>query len=164
MKFSEIKNRAVVDLNTAQKIGNLESLVVKPGSPEVVGLKVKAGGIFTSAEVIPISQLQSIGQDAITVSHLEAATTPDKSQNPMHDLPDLSSIIGHQVVTQSGKLIGDVDDVSIDPITLAITGFVVSQSGLFTKKHQFPITSDLNFGAKIIIMPDALATQLGLGQ
>lgn len=167
MKFSELKNRAVVDLNSARNIGHVESLVLDPALREVVGLKVKSGGLFGSGEMIPKAQIQNVGQDAITIAQpMEAAVAADSSSkketDPLKALPDLSAIIGKQVVTQGGKLIGEISDVVLEPTNFAITGYEVSEAGLFGKKHQLPTSEELNLGPKILIVPDQLAVNSGM--
>jgi uncharacterized protein YrrD len=168
MRFSEIKNRAVVDLDSAQKIGQLESLVLDPAYREVVGLKIKSGGLFGPTEFLPISRLKNIGQDAITISQpLEAAVasgSQDTSDSQLKNLPDLQHIVGKQVVTSNGKLLGDIHDITLDSSNLAITGYEISTGGLFAKKHQIPATQEINFGPAMVVIPDQLVTQYNLAE
>ncbi len=162
MKFSELKDRAVVDLERASKLGSLDNLIIDPASRQVVGLKIKSG-LFNAGKVLPLSDMRSVGHDAITVSQ---ATLPEpdgavaQEEHPMQKFPDLKTIIGNSVVTQAGKLLGEISDVMLDENTLAITGYEVSSGGIFAKKHSISNSPDLNFGAKILIVPDQIAAEL----
>ena len=43
MKFSELKGRAVVNLEDAKKIGTVEDLMVEPESHHIASVKVRTG-------------------------------------------------------------------------------------------------------------------------
>jgi uncharacterized protein YrrD len=164
MKFSELKNRAVVDVDQAKTIGHLDSLLIDPATRAVKGLKVKSG-LFDSGHVLPLSQVRSVGQDAITVSQALVgsatdATEPTSSEDErLKNLPGVDSVIGSQVVTSSGKLVGQISDLLLDD-QLTITGYEVSQGGLFAKKHSIEATPDLNFGNKMVIISEQVANQI----
>lgn len=67
MKFSELKGRAVVNLEDARKIGTVEDLMVEPESHHIVGVKVRTG-MFQAAQVIPVTDVKNVGGDAVTIS------------------------------------------------------------------------------------------------
>ncbi len=172
LKFSELKNRAVVDLNDARKIGNLDNLLVDPTSFQVSGLRLKAG-LFSSAELLRIAMLRSVGPDAITVCQpegeviIKGESTDQFEENSNLDpslakLPDLKILIGLQIVSQAGSLLGEVTDVLLDQNNLTITGYEVSQPNLFSKKFVLPATAELNIGPTMIIVPDQVISQMGV--
>src|SRR5690349_1180454 len=67
MKFSELKGRAVVNLEDAKRIGTVEDLMVEPGSHRIVSVKVRTG-MFQAAQVIPVTDVKNVGGDAVTIS------------------------------------------------------------------------------------------------
>lgn len=67
MKFSELKGRAVVNLEDAKKVGTVEDLMVEPESHRIVGVKVRTG-MFHAAQVIPVTDVKNVGGDAVTIS------------------------------------------------------------------------------------------------
>src|SRR6059058_5439314 len=67
MKFSELKGRAVVSLDSATKLGEVEDLLLDTDSRETIGVKVKTG-LFGGTLVVPIAQVKSVGPDAVTVT------------------------------------------------------------------------------------------------
>ena len=67
MKFSELKGRAVVDLEDARKIGEVEDLIVEPDGHSIVSLKVKTG-LFQAAKLVPVTDVKNVGADAVTIS------------------------------------------------------------------------------------------------
>ena len=67
MKFSELKGRAVVNLEDARKIGTIDDLMVDAESHHIVGIKVRTG-IFHEPQIIPVADVKNVGGDAVTIS------------------------------------------------------------------------------------------------
>src|SRR5438105_10507288 len=78
MKFSELKGRAVVNLEEARKIGEVDDLLFEPDGHRIVSLKVKTG-LFGAGQVVSTDDVKNIGADAVTVSGGAdlARVTPD---------------------------------------------------------------------------------------
>ena len=67
MKFSELKGRAVVSLDNAQKMGEVEDLMVEPVSRHIVSLKVRTGR-FSASQLVPADTVKNVGVDAVTIA------------------------------------------------------------------------------------------------
>lgn len=156
MKFSELKGRAVVEINGAKAIGTLSDLVIDLQTRQVIGLRVKESGLFGKTNSIARNALQSVGQDALTVS---MANEPTANDTVLEKGPGFTDLIGRQVVSQGGKLVGDISDIDLDPNNLTVTGYEIKEGGLLGKKHHLPETSDLTFGPQMVVVPDALIEQ-----
>ena len=154
MKFSELKGRAVVDIEDAKKIGEIDNLLLEPGTRQVSSLKVKTGGLFSTPLTIAISQLMNIGPDAVTVKSENAAKA---KPSPSAEEPlELTSVLGHKVVTDAGTLIGEVHDVLLDPVSAAVTGYEVREGGIFAKSLEISATPEVRYGDKLITIPAPL--------
>lgn len=156
MRFSELKGRAVVELNGAKTIGHLEDLVADMQTRQVIGLRVKEGGLFGKTNTLAKEALQSIGQDALTVS---LADEPTPNDTVLEKGPGFSDLIGKQVVSQGGKLVGEISDIDLNPANLAVTAYEVREGGLLGKKRRLPESSDLTFGPQMVVVPDTLLGQ-----
>jgi uncharacterized protein YrrD len=156
MKFSELKGRAVVRLEEAQRIGEVEDLMIEPVSRHIVSLKVRTG-LFSAAELVPAAEVKNVGADAVTIA-LPAEPTPQSAAGAP-PLIALTTILGNKVVTDAGTLVGELQDVLLDWANLAITGYEVREGGVFAKTQEFAATPDLRFGEKIITMPAQLLSQ-----
>jgi uncharacterized protein YrrD len=163
MNYSELKGRSIVDVNSAKGIGHLEDLVLQLDTREIIGLRIKEGGLFSHTNAISISALQSVGKDALTVQLPVEATSTGKADSSKDTVlekgPGLNSLINKQVVSQGGKLLGQISDITLDPSNLTITGYEVKEGGLLGKKHSLPESPELTFGPEIVVIPDALAGQ-----
>lgn len=171
MKFSELRGRAVVDINDSKKIGELTDILIDPATRRPVGIKVKSG-LFGQPQVVPIEHLRSVGPDAVTVAgHTEQAivqqsdsdvpqtlpqTAPEPALPPLQQPVDASDINGHKVITDSGTLVGEVQDLVLDPGTLSITGYEVRPGGLFARPQEIAVTPEVRHGENLITVPASL--------
>jgi uncharacterized protein YrrD len=153
MKFSELKGRAVINVEDATKIGEVENLLLEPGGHQLLGLKVKTSGLFSSPLIVAISQIINIGPDAVTVK--ADPVTSDKS-NSRKEWVELTAILGNKVVTDAGTMVGEVHDVLLDPVSASVTGYEVREGGLFAKSLEIAATSDVRYGEKLITIPAPL--------
>ena len=110
--------------------------------------------------MIPASAVHSIGPDAMTV---RGSAMQDLAE--LDNLPRMSDIIGHKMVTQSGRLLGVIDDVLINRADGTIVGFVVGEGvrskleNIFNPQrprvHGYVrAEADLHVGKDLIIVPD----------
>jgi uncharacterized protein YrrD len=163
MKLSDLRGRAVVDVNDSKKLGELADIVIDPATRKPVGIKVKSG-LFSQAQVVPIEHLKSVGPDAVTVTGQGPQSNPqggdpaapDTAVPPLQEPLDASTIHGHKVITDSGTLVGEVQDIVLDPATLAITGYEVRPGGLFARAQEIPVTSEVRHGQDLITVPSSL--------
>jgi len=83
----------------------------------------------------------------------------------LDNLPRMSDIIGHKMVTQSGRLLGVIDDMLINRADGTIVGFVVGEGvrnkleNIFnpqrSRVHGYVrADADLHVGKELIVIPD----------
>ncbi|MDQ5825692.1 MAG: PRC-barrel domain-containing protein [Chloroflexota bacterium] len=163
MKFSELKGRAVVSLEDASKIGEVQDLMIEPGTRRIISLKVKTG-MFSSARLVPATDVKNVGADAVTIS-AHAASTADQqghangSTEGTQALVKLTGILGNKVVTDAGTFVGELHDILLEWVDLTITGYEVRESGMFAKTQEFAATPDVSYGDKMITIPAVLLNQ-----
>jgi sporulation protein YlmC with PRC-barrel domain len=106
--------------------------------------------------------LNAIGPDAVTV---RGEGLGKESTSELESLPLMSDVIGHKMVTQSGRLIGAIDDILIDAKDGTIIGFAVG-AGVKSKLESVfnpdrarfhgyvRADADLQVGNDLIVIPD----------
>jgi uncharacterized protein YrrD len=110
--------------------------------------------------MIPASAVYSIGPDAMTV---RGSAMQELAE--LDNLPRMSDIIGHKMVTQSGRLLGLIDDMLINRADGTIVGFVVGEGvrskleNIFnpqrSRVHGYVrADADLHVGKELIVVPD----------
>jgi uncharacterized protein YrrD len=164
IKGSQLIGRAVIDMEAAERLGKIKEIIVQRDGERVAGFIVAHGetivGTGGTRRMIPASAVYAIGPDALTVhgSGMQELAELD-------NLPRMSDIIGHKMVTQSGRLLGVIGDMLINRADGSIIGFVVGE-GVRTKLEnifnpQRPrvhgyvrADADLHVGKELIVVPD----------
>ena len=164
IKGSQLVGRAVIDMEAAERLGKIKEIIVQRDGERVAGFVVVHGetlvGTAGKRRMIPASAVHSIGPDAMTVrgSAMQEVVELD-------NLPRMSDIIGHKMVTQSGRLLGVIDDVLINRGDGTIVGFVVGEGvrskleNIFNPQRSrvrgyVRAEADLHVGKELIIVPD----------
>lgn len=125
IKATDLGGRAVVDMDAAEKLGNVHRVILDPDGRRVAGFVVARGGSLFNAgseTTLPASAVHAIGPDAITVR----STGADNAEaDRLERLPRVSDLVGRKVVSQDGQLLGTVDDVLIEPADGRIIGYAL---------------------------------------
>ena len=164
IKGSQLVGRAVIDMEAAERLGKIKEIIVQRDGERVAGFVVVHGetlvGTAGKRRIIPASAVHSIGPDAMTV---RGSAMQDVVE--LDNLPRMSDIIGHKMVTQSGRLLGVIDDVLINRGDGTIVGFVVGEGvrskleNIFNPQRSrvrgyVRAEADLHVGKDLIIVPD----------
>src|SRR4029078_7352833 len=164
IKGSQLVGRAVIDMEAAERLGKIKEIIVQRDGERVAGFVVLHGETLVRStgkrRMIPASAVHSIGPDAMTVrgSAMQEVVELD-------NLPRMSDIISHKMVTQSGRLLGVIDDVLINRTDGTIVGFVVGEGvrskleNIFnpqrSRVHGYVrAAADLHVGKVLIVVPD----------
>jgi len=165
IKGSQLVGRVVIDMEAAERLGRIKEIIVQRDGERVAGFVVVHGetivGTGGTRRVIPASALHSIGPDAITVrgSAMKARLAD------LESLPRMSDVVGHKMVTRSGRLLGLIDDILINGADGTIVGFAVGE-GVRNKLENFfnpqrsrihgyvRADADLQVGNELIVVPD----------
>jgi uncharacterized protein YrrD len=165
IKGSQLVGRAVIDMEAAERLGKIKEIIVQRDGERVAGFVVAHGetivGTGGTRRIIPASALHSIGPDAITVR----GSAIKERLADLDSLPRMSDVVGHKMVTQSGRLLGSINDVLIKGEDGTIIGFAVGE-GVRNKLENFfnpqrsrvhgyvRADADLQVGNELIVVPD----------
>ncbi len=165
IKASQLIGRAVIDMEAAERLGRIKEIIVQRDGERVAGFVVvhRATIVGTGGTrlTIPASAVYSIGPDAMTVRG--SAMTERLAE--LDNLPRMSDIIGHKMVTRSGRLLGLIDDMLINGVDGTIVGFVVGEGvrnkleNIFNPQRSrvrgyVRADADLHVGKELIVVPD----------
>lgn len=168
IRATELGGRAVVDMDVAEKLGNIHKVILDPDSRRVAGFVISRGSSALAAgteTTLPASAVHAIGPDALTVRR--NAITPDEEAR-LDRLPRVSDLVGRKVVSQDGRVLGTVDDVLIDAEDGRIVGYPLRDSSNVMGKLEDLISGqrkdrhapylradvDLRAGHDLIVAPD----------
>ena len=164
IKGSQLVGRAVIDMEAAERLGKIKEIIVQRDGERVAGFVVAHGETIVATggkrRMIPASAVHSIGPDAMTV---RGSSMQELAE--LDNLPRMSDIVGHKMITQSGRLLGVIDDMLINRADGTIVGFVVGEGvrskleNIFnpqrSRVHGYVrADSDLHVGKELIVVPD----------
>jgi len=164
IKGSQLLGRAVIDMEAAERLGKIKEIIVQRDGERVAGFIVVHGETIVGSggqrRMIPASAVYSIGPDAMTV---RGSSMQELAE--LDNLPRMSDIIGHKMITQSGRLLGLIDDMLINRADGSIVGFVVGEGvrnkleNIFNPQRPrvqgyVRADADLHVGKELIVVPD----------
>jgi len=164
IKGSQLIGRAVIDMEAAERLGKIKEIIVQRDGERVAGFVVVHGETIVATggkrRMIPASAVHSIGPDAMTV---RGSAMQELAE--LDNLPRMSDIIGHKMVTQSGRLLGVIDDMLINRADGTIIGFVVGEGVRSKLENMFNprrsrihgyvrAEANLHVGKDLIVVPD----------
>ena len=164
IKGSQLVGRAVIDMEAAERLGKITEIIVQRDGERVAGFIVVHGETIVGSggkrRMIPASAVYSIGPDAMTV---RGSSMQELAE--LDNLPRMSDIIGHKMITQSGRLLGVIGDMLINRADGTIVGFVVGEGVRSKLENMFNpqrsriqgyvrADADLHVGKELIVVPD----------
>jgi uncharacterized protein YrrD len=165
IKGTQLVGRAVIDMDAAERLGRIKEIIVQQDGERVAGFIIVRGetivGTGGTRRMIPASGLHSIGPDAVTVR----GSAVKERLAELENLPRMSDVIGHKMVTRSGRLLGLVDDMLINGADGTIVGFTVGEGvrnkleNIFSQQRSrihgyVRADADLHVGKELIVVPD----------
>ena len=167
IRASELYGRAVIDLDTAERVGEVDEIIVDPYGPGVAGYVVACErSMFAKRKriIIPIDAFHAIGPDALT---MRSVGTPEFHTAHLDALPRLSELTGRRMVSFGGRLLGSVEDALISEQDGRIIGYPLEKPGPGTwleslfglgwksdRPDYVRADAALRIGARLIVVPD----------
>jgi uncharacterized protein YrrD len=127
MQANELKGRGVLALSNAEKIGQVEDVLFDAQFRQVLGFRVKRGGLFGKAQALLRDSVTSIGAAALTVQSPDVINDEERFAD-LADASTLSRVEGTQVVTESGELLGTIARLEVDDDARKVTAYTLSSS------------------------------------
>jgi uncharacterized protein YrrD len=121
--------RAVVSVETANKLGEVDDLIVDPVTGRLAGFSVQTPD--QRQFLIDQQRVHSIGKDAVMVDQDSSLLPPTES--PVRNLPlAKNQLLGAKVITKNGELLGEIRNLYIDEKDISLLVYEVCSS-LFDK-------------------------------
>ena len=127
MQASDLKGRAVVVLSTAEKVGHVEDVLFDAQFRQVLGFRVKKGGLLSKSEALPRDSVAAIGADALTVASPDVINDQERFADLAH-AATLNQVEETKVVTEGGQLLGTIAHLQIDDDARKVTAYVFTSS------------------------------------
>jgi uncharacterized protein YrrD len=126
MHASELKGRAVLTLSDAARLGQVDDVLFDPEFRRVLGFRIKKG-LLSHSEALPRDRVQAIGPDALTVASPDAINEEGRYPE-LSAAKGLGDVHGTRVVTETGSLVGTVNELEIDDAAQTVLTYTLQGS------------------------------------
>lgn len=125
-KARRVLGLPVISLSEAAKLGVVGDVVIDPKRRSVVALVVDDAAGRPSTRMLPFESIRGLGPDAVIVES-ESSATETRDLPGLHTLIDGPvRMVGLQVLTEDGRLVGLVSDVVMDEASGSIESYEIS--------------------------------------
>lgn len=114
MRGSDLRSHPVVDMSTGEDIAEVRDVVFDVAAGRITGFTLnKRGGLFSGRlrAVLPTGEVHSVGTDAVMVASSDALISRGDAPDDLTGSSKNDDVIGNIVVTESGRVLGNVRDV-----------------------------------------------------
>ncbi|PZV18813.1 MAG: hypothetical protein DCF20_01785 [Pseudanabaena sp.] len=152
--------KPVVAYDSGEEFRTIIDLIFDQESNQLLGFLVDEGGWFSNALVLPLTNIQSIGADAVIVAARDTIDSASKFPAMQRILERDNILKGTRIMTIDGRYLGTMTDLYFDDTSGAIEGYEVS-GGLFADAYSgrsfVPAPDTLKIGEDIAFVPSETA-------
>ena len=151
----DLQGLAIVDVANGKKLGSADEIVVSPDTGRLLGFVMKSLGVVTPNErIVEMSDIRSIGPDAITVEGDQVARTSEAVAEEFRQArASKRTLMGRKVVTQDGTVVGTVTDYAIDEKEGRVRTLMLG-GGLFEKGDAIPADRIVSIGGDVVVVSE----------
>lgn len=116
MRASEVNGLPVVTIDGGDDAAEIKDVVYDATEHHLIGFTLNKRGWFRGSlkATLAVENVEGIGPDAVMVPGDDCLTHKNDSTEPLAAPGDDADVIGDNVVSSSGKVIGEVVDVIIE--------------------------------------------------
>lgn len=115
MTAKQVIGLPVVTLDGGEDVAEVRDVVYDPGAAALVGLTLNKRGFLRGRlrAVLPAANIHAIGPDAVIVLSDSALSAPDDAPPEVATPDEQRNIVGNDVTTESGLVVGTVTDLAL---------------------------------------------------
>src|SRR5215210_638848 len=154
-KGKSVIGKDVLSYIDGRKVHSVKDLIIGMDNDTIVALLVSEGGLFGTAQVVPMENVVSFGKDAVVISDSNAAIDADSYPAVKEILDRKDKLIGKKVFTEGGDGHGLIGDIYFEESSGRIFGFEVS-GGLVENVAKgtsyLPLEDIVNMGPDVVLI------------
>ncbi len=121
-KSAAILGLSIISIGEGKELGTAKHLVIDAAKGEVSAIVVEDGKWYLGAKILPFDMIQGIGEYALTIE-TDSVVTPLSSEGEIiNNLEKDIRVKGTKVLSQGGKMHGQVVEILLDEQSGKITG------------------------------------------
>ena len=154
---TDVINKPIITFLDGRQVGRVHDLIFDHKRNLILGFLADEGGWFSSAKVLPLERVKTIGADAVVVETEDAIMLADEHIE-MREILETSMVVrGTKLMTESGKLVGTLSDLLFDEVSGRVESYEVS-GGLFADMYNgrslVPANASLRLGKDVAFVAD----------
>ncbi|WP_051273350.1 PRC-barrel domain-containing protein [Desulfotruncus alcoholivorax] len=156
-KSKQFYNLPVISLEEGTQIGIIKGLIINPADKKVVALAVDQKGWFNDQKFIPYGKIHSVGEDAVTVNRSAIIQKGNSLPEIIGLVKEKNNISGARIISESGTMLGIVDDYYVNLASGDIVGLEFGGgylSGVYSGSAFLDIDHVLTIGKEMIVCTD----------
>lgn len=122
MRYTDARNRPVVNTQSATTVGALSGVIVDPATARVIALRVKKS--HGAGDTVHWEDVIAFGTDAVTVESNDVLVKPRGRAAQLDN--KAAEVVGKRILTDEGTEVGTVADIDFDPDTGQVLSLVGS--------------------------------------
>jgi len=159
-KGKKLIGRPILSLAEGVRVGEVKDVILGAANDAVVGLLVDEGGLFGSAMVVPVEEIEAFGRDAVIVSARNSVRAAGEVRDIKEILDRKTSLIGTRVFTEFGDAQGAVNDIYFEEATGRVVALEITGGAWQDATHgvrNLPIGDVIRTGPEILyVHPEAV--------
>lgn len=154
-KSKALLSMPIISLEEGRQIGRVRGVVVNPETFYIAALVTDKQSWFGDYKVIPFENVMSIGENAVTIDNQKNIEKPANIPEISKLLKKKIPLLGGKVYSETGTLLGIVEEFSFDTETGKLESLEVSGrfiENLFRGRTSVPISKVVTIGTDAIII------------
>ncbi len=161
VSFSRLRGHPLVDISSGKTIGTVDDLLFDQHRQTIQAFLTK-GSFFHKSNLVPAQQAR-IGADAVT---FQPGALAGQDTSWLEALPKASQLIGLRVISDSGQLLGRVEELRIAPDDAALAALELApeQTGIPHRlggaRRLLAASSVISYGPDTIVASEGGVSEL----
>jgi uncharacterized protein YrrD/ElaB/YqjD/DUF883 family membrane-anchored ribosome-binding protein len=158
VRQSDLLNQLVLDRQTLEELGRVETLWMYPPAHRVLGFICKSGFLGSKKFAFKLNQIAAVGASGVLTQAAPQPTEASKVQQ-------LESLIQREVWSDEGNQIGKITDCLFNLQTGVITDYLFISSGwagAIGETYQLPTAEISSLGKKRVLVKETAAARFNI--
>ncbi len=157
----DIQGMPVLSVAEGKELGKVDALLFDIEDRVIRWLQLGKAGFFGETRVISVDAVQAIGENAITVDSESSAVPIEDIAEAQELARDKRRIVGNRMLTDRGRLLGEIRNYEIDEETFEITQYEIGKGDLIgTRPQVVPADYVLTIGPDAVLVEAEIEDEL----
>lgn len=159
--LKQVRGLPAVSVAEGKDVGKIDALLVDTDDRVVRWLRLGKAGFFGETRVISVDAVQAVGENAITIDSEASAVRIEEVAEAQDLAQDRRRIVGNRMLTDKGRLLGEIRDYEIDEETFEIVRYEIGKGDLIgTQARRVPADYVLTIGPDAVLVDASIEDDL----